>query len=457
MKNYKNEVQSIKIDLINDIKNLCAIPSLNDETTVEENQPFGKACRDALDHMLEIGKRDGFITHDQDGYAGHIDIGSGDEMIGILGHVDVVPADYEGFDSDPFVVVEKDNKLIGRGVADDKGPLLAAYYAAKMVVENNPNLNRKVRIIFGCNEELGSKCVEHYFKHQPYPLCGFTPDAGFPVVYGEKAGCFASIQGNVISTNILSIHAGERVNVVPDICFATLKGSMNQYNISFNTYLKEHKLEGEMFDKGEHVEISIKGKSAHGSTPHLGQNAIVLMCNYLNTIEEHKLVQFVCNYLNNYDASSMNLKHQGEMGEFTLSTGILHYEDNAFQMNIDMRAPHDMDFELLRTTYENLTNENNFKLDLDIGKYLYIDQQSTLIQTLHNAYLDVSNNTQDKPQSVGGGTYAKKMPNCVAFGPQFPGEDNHIHENNESIDIDSLLKATEIYALAIENLLKEEF
>lgn len=154
MIDFKSEVLKIKDQMIEDIKNLCAIPSTQDDSTIAEFAPFGKANRQALDAMLEIGKRDGFDVEDVDGYAGHIDIGEGDETFGILGHLDVVPVNEVGWDSDPFNVIIKDDKLYGRGVADDKGPLLAGYYAAKIINSLNIPTKMKIRVIFGCNEEL---------------------------------------------------------------------------------------------------------------------------------------------------------------------------------------------------------------------------------------------------------------------------------------------------------------
>lgn len=139
--------------------------------------------------MLEIGKRDGFVTYDEHGYAGHIDIGDQEESFGILGHLDVVPVNEVGWNSDPFKVVQVNDKLYGRGVADDKGPLLAGYYAAKIIHDLNLPVKKKIRVIFGCDEERGSSCVAHYFQNNPFPSMGFTPDAEF-LLFMEKKELF---------------------------------------------------------------------------------------------------------------------------------------------------------------------------------------------------------------------------------------------------------------------------
>lgn len=201
--------------------------------TAGENQPYGKACRNALDAMLEIGKRDGFVTYDEHGYAGHIDIGDQEESFGILGHLDVVPVNEVGWNSDPFKVVQVNDKLYGRGVADDKGPLLAGYYAAKIIHDLNLPVKKKIRVIFGCDEERGSSCVAHYFQNNPFPSMGFTPDAEFPVVYGEKGIVRFDIKGDVKKDGLVAMVAGDRVNIVPEKCEAIIEGNHKQYEASF--------------------------------------------------------------------------------------------------------------------------------------------------------------------------------------------------------------------------------
>lgn len=167
MIDFLEEVYKRKNEMIEDIQTLCQIPSVLDETTANEGQPFGIKCREALEAMLEIGKRDGFVCENIDGYAGHIDIGDKEETFGILGHLDVVPCNASGWNTEPYGATLENGKLYGRGVADDKGPLIAGYYAAKIIHELNLPVRMKTRIIFGCNEENGSKCMQYYFTKKP--------------------------------------------------------------------------------------------------------------------------------------------------------------------------------------------------------------------------------------------------------------------------------------------------
>ncbi|MBS5588168.1 MAG: dipeptidase PepV [[Clostridium] spiroforme] len=454
MIDFKSEVLKIKDQMIEDIKMLCAIPSTQDDNTVAEFAPFGKANRQALDAMLKIGKRDGFNTEDVDGYAGHIDIGEGDETFGILGHLDVVPVNKVGWDSNPFEVVIKDDKLYGRGVADDKGPLLAGYYAAKIINSLNLPVKMKIRVIFGCNEELGSRCVKYYFSKKPYPKMGFTPDASFPVVYGEKAGCEFVIEGNVEKGGLIYLSAGNRANIVPETCEAVICGNYKQYIDSYKNFLSMNNLTGDIEEEGNHTKLVLKGKSAHASTPEEGMNAVVYLCKYLATVVDNKLVDFILEYLDDYNGKKLGIDHVGVMGPLTLNLGIISYCKENFKLTLDLRCPHDMDFDNMISRFQTVCANYGFNETHNIGEALYVDPDSKLIQTLHKAYVNVTGDTVNQPQTMGGGTYAKSMPNCVAFGAEFLGEDNLIHGNNENIKIESLLKATEIYCQAIYNLIK---
>ena len=141
---WQKEVEARKEDLLEDLKNLLRVNSERDDSKVTPDAPFGPGPRDALKHMLAYGERDGFKVKNVDNYAGHIDLGEGDETLGIFGHMDVVPAG-DGWDTDPYEPVIKDGKIFARGSSDDKGPSMAAYYAMKIIKELDLKLSKKVR------------------------------------------------------------------------------------------------------------------------------------------------------------------------------------------------------------------------------------------------------------------------------------------------------------------------
>lgn len=456
MIDFKKEVLKIQDQMIADIQQLCRIPSILDEKTAKENQPFGQGCRDALDCMLSIGRRDGFVCKDVDGYAGHIDIGDGEEMIGVLGHLDVVPVNATGWIYPPFSATLHDGILYGRGTSDDKGPTVAAYWAAKLIHDLKLPIKKKIRIIFGCDEESGSRCMKHYFSQEPFPKWAFTPDAGFPVCYGEKSGCMFRINGQVANEQLHLFKAGDRVNIVPEIAVAEISGNIDDYQSSYQSFLANHGLNGSLEQCANGVKLTLIGKSAHASTPDLGKNAIVYLAAYLNQVMTHPLTSWIERYFfEDNHAKRLGFHFIGAMGEITVNLGLLDYRNGSFDLAIDCRCPHDMDFDHMCHQIQRSIEPLDWHETHHIGPYLYVDPQSELIQKLHQAYVEYTGDKNAKPVTMGGGTYAKSMPNtCVAFGMEFPGSPNQIHENNEILRIDELLLGCAIYAKALYELAK---
>ncbi len=453
MIDFKTEILKEKENLINDLAILVSYPSIQDDSTVKENQPFGKANRDVLDAMLEIGKRDGYETVDVEGYAGHIDIGTGEEVFGVLGHLDVVPVNEVGWDSDPFVMKRENEILYGRGVVDDKGALLAGYYACKIIDKMNLDTKLKTRVIFGCNEEMGSKCVKYYFTKMPYPKMGFTPDASFPVVYGEKAMASINISGTVENKGLISMFAGKRANIVPEEVIAIVEGNYKNYLESFTNFLEEYKLSGSCEEEGNHTRLILKGKSAHASMPEEGVNAVVYLAKYLDSQIENDLVKLIVSNLSDYNGKDLNIDLVGQMGPLTMNLGVIGYKDQEATITLDIRAPHEVDFDEMLGKVETTLKPYGLAMEASTTPPLYVDPNSELITKLHQAYQAVTGN-DDEPQAMGGGTYAKSMPNCVAYGVEQQGYDYKIHGNNENVPIDHLMLATEIFCKAIYSLIK---
>ena len=269
-----NEVLKRKEDMLKDIKTLCLIPSTLDESTAADNQPFGKACRDALDAMLEIGKRDGYEVCDVDGYAGHIDVGEGEESFGVLGHLDVVPAlEEDGWTRSPFSPEVRDNKLFGRGSIDDKGPVVASLYAMK-AIKDSCNISKRVRLILGLNEEKGWKCIDYYKEHEEYPVIGFSPDANFPAIFAEKGILSIELKNTFLikGYEILEITTNNNaINVVPKYCSITLKlnleteSDFSKLEASKNNHINLTVLENNI------IKIEAFGTAAHAAHPELGE------------------------------------------------------------------------------------------------------------------------------------------------------------------------------------------
>ena len=255
----------------NMLKDLALIVSYNSVSKADKNSkyPFGETNAKLLDETLKIFSREGLNTKNIDYYAGYGEIGSGEKLIGILAHLDIVPSG-EGWTSDPFTLTFKDGKIFGRGVADDKGPVISALYALKYFKEADIKLDKRVRLIVGCSEETGCQCINYYVKKEGHIDYGFTPDGAFPGIYGEKGLIGGTFLGK--NTKIKDIKGGLVPNAVCSEVYAVFDlYSLNSDKLKeyFNNNQIKYKLERNNYDK-----LTVYGIAAHASTPELGINAI---------------------------------------------------------------------------------------------------------------------------------------------------------------------------------------
>ncbi len=456
--NFRDEVLKRKDELLKDLTKLIQI---NSELTTfdpnRKNAPFGEGCKEALDLMLSIGDRDGFETVNLDGYAGHIEYGNQKEFVGMIGHLDVVPAGND-WTHDPYGAEIHDGKMYGRGTEDDKGPTIAAYYALKILKELNVPLSKRVKLIIGNDEETAWRCMRHYFSVYPEaPVSGFIPDADFPLIYAEKGISRIFVEGEVGNSDILEIHGGFRDNMVPDYATALLEPT-DDYSKLFNTFLKSKGYEGSSSVNNGKVFIKVVGKSAHGSTPQFGENAIDRLFEFF--IENNfsgNLVDLVSNLLiHDYLGKKLGVDYvDSEMGPLTNNFGVINAKDSKYQIHLNLRYPNNVSFDEVVKTLQEKVKPYHATAEVDKHQQLlYKDPNSELVKTLMNVYIKHTNDKEAKPINIGGGTFARAMPNCVAFGPHFLDKPTFIHQKNEFIGIDDLLLATIIYTEALYELTK---
>ena len=242
-----------KTELIENLQVLIKIPSVHAESSVP-NEPFGLNTVKALEYVLDLGKKLGFKTKNIDGYCGYIEFGEGSELIGIVGHLDVVP-EGENWTYPPFDARIEDNKIYGRGAIDDKGPVMASLYAMKAVMdycsENNISINKRVRLILGLNEERDWKCINYYKEHEEIPFIGFSPDADFPCIYAEKGLLspflimdYSNYKNKDIVLSDIDCN-NNPLNVVPKYCSCTISVKNNiDIDFVFHKAARQLKLAG---------------------------------------------------------------------------------------------------------------------------------------------------------------------------------------------------------------------
>lgn len=401
------------------IKNLKEILQINSvENIPKPGMPFGEGPYLALEKSLEILSKNGFTTKNLDGYCGYGDIGQG-ELFGILCHLDVVPAG-DGWIYPPFSATEIDNKIYARGALDDKSPFIAILYAISSLLEEGYTPNKRIRIILGCNEESGWGCMDHYKKHAEMPSIGFSPDADFPVINCEK-GIFHFRFKMQKPKNIISLTAGNAVNMVPDKAICKLSTT---------------------------EEITVLGKSAHGSTPEKGENALLNLLKKLGST--YSALLDIYNKFHSTKGELLGLAiSDKESGDLSINLGTAKTTETEIVFEVDIRHP-------ISYTKDYIVSKLQQSLGYPFEETyyhspLYVPEDSELVTKLLAAYNKVMG-TNSKPIAIGGGTYARVLPMGVAFGPCFPNGNNGIHCPNEYIDLDEYKKCVEIYKEALKSL-----
>ncbi len=432
-------------DMKADLKKLVSFNSVNGNDV----KPFGSTNRQVLECALKMMEEKGLQAHNVDYYAGYSQTGEGDKLIGILAHLDVVPAG-EGWDSDPFDMVEKDGFVYGRGVSDDKGAAVASMYALKYLIDEGYPFRKRVRLILGCNEETGSACIRHYVQKEGQIDYGFTPDGNFPGIYAEKGMFSARIVAK--DSKILDIKGGEASNVVCKKVYVSLP--LNSFDEDkLKAYFDEHRI-GYRMEKDGSVKMTVHGVAAHASMPDLGVNAIshLLEALYAAGFEDPFVDWFHRNFALSVHGELLGFeKIADKVSNTSINFGVIKKENDEIHMSLDMRFPVMSDTE----TVSGLMHIDDGHVHLDrIGKVepLYFDVNTPMIKALKKAYEDVTGDRESEMEAIGGGTYAKAISNCIAFGCEFAGEDNHIHDANEKLDLESFKKQVEIYIEAIKNL-----
>lgn len=451
MMDFYQYVLNNKDQIIQKTKELLAIPSVLDTFNPDSPTPFGEGINEALHYMIDLAKEDGFITKNINNYAAHIEYGSGKEILGVLCHLDVVPTgDVSKWTNNPFTPTIKNNKLYARGASDDKGPTIAAYYALKLLKEIGHEPNKRVRIILGTDEETAWRGIGEYFKTEEMPDLGFAPDASFPLIYGEKGIFSFDITGNVKQDTLLTFKAGDRYNVVPEYAECTLSVDLEE---EFNKHISFNGLKGEV-DNGVY---KVYGKSAHAMQPNLGVNAAFILAEFLNNHIENDYVKYICEYLT-FDHLGEKLSidhHDEEMKDLTMNPAVFNYENGEFKIGVNCRYPIGWDKDSVKINLETSVRKYHFKYKIlnDMPVH-YVEKTDPLVQTLHQAYIKYTDDTETELLTIGGGTYSRALKKAVAFGPNMPGRKDVAHQVDEHLDIEDLLKATAIYMESIYQLTK---
>ena len=473
---YLDRLDSYKDEMIKTLAESVSKASVNsDAVKTQEGEllPFGRGVHDALIHMLETGREMGFETVNDDNYAGHIEYAPAEYdkdsgYFGIVGHLDVVPVG-PGWDGDPFVMRNDGEFLYGRGTSDDKGPVVAALYALKAFKEEGMEPKMPIRLVLGLDEETGDISANHYTENQGHPVMGFTPDADFPLVHGElgiltfdMAQKFSSKPAKE-ELRLTKLEAGVAHNAVPEKAKAVIAGDKANFDEiadKVKTYADESGYEITSKRQGASLVVEATGKAAHGAHPELGLNAASILFEFLGRIgfANEELNDFIAFYNEHigFDLHGERIGCDFEdevSGPLIFNVGMANISEEIANLTICIRYPVSCTSELVLGGIQHTLEGKSVGIVTRVEQSpIYMELEDEMPSAFLKAYIDETGDDKTKPLVIGGGTYAKMFNNILAFGGQFPSDENTMHQANEKFSIDSFMKMARIYAKAIYSL-----
>ena len=440
-------IEDHRTEILEKLSGLIQIPSVLGPP--EADAPFGRDIARALDFTLALCRELGFETTNLDGRIGFADYGEGEEMLGILCHLDVVAVG-EGWSVDPFAGEIVGDKMIARGIQDDKGPVIAAIYGLAAVKRASVAFRRRVRLIFGCDEETQMRCLRHYLDvGERIPELSFSPDAEYPVVNGELHICSAEYQKEYGSS--IRIQAGTAVNAVPGRAEAYIP-------------IKPDALKGEWPDGcqgkleacGEGTLVTMVGKAAHASVPELGKNALQAMLVFLAQqdlpdADRAAVSELVSVFGMTCHGEGVGLDVEDASGRLTLNLGIMKWNEKGYTLDLDIRAPISLEESTIREALIRMLSSFCREIFFRFSRGFYLPDSTELVGSLRKIFIERYGEELPSIQ-IGGGTYARNLPNAVSFGPLMPGKIDECHMTDESMTIEDFVFNVKMMADAIRAL-----
>lgn len=452
----KDYIYSHREEMLETLSRLIAIPSVKGEA--QDGAPFGNEPKRALDEMCGICEDMGYSTAVCENAVGTADLApDGAEVaLGILCHLDVVPAEPENWATDPYTMTEKDGVLYGRGVIDDKGPAVAALFAMNCVRDLGIPLKKGVRLIFGTDEENGSQDMELYAKHEKFPPNVFTPDGSFPVINVEKGMMRSFFSGRYEGGIVRCLRGGSIPNAVPDKAYAEVFAPLREVKAAIDADNSGAQFTAEFIDGCVH--ITADGRSAHASTPESGINAVTALITLINRLANYDSQADMLRGLERIfpcgetDGASVGLKAEDRTGATTLVFSVFEMADGECHGTVDVRFPTCLDLAAVEEKERAALVSAGCSFDSFMGDEPHcVDEDSDFVQSLLRVYERVEGE-KGRCIAIGGGTYVHHIDGGVAFGVERGDTDYHMHGADEFITVDELLKDAVLFAEAIAEI-----
>ncbi|MBR1408380.1 MAG: Sapep family Mn(2+)-dependent dipeptidase [Clostridia bacterium] len=442
-----------------DLVTLIRIPSVTHETG-DPACPFGEPCARVLDAIMRIGNRMGFETRNHEGYcATLLWKGETEEEIGIFAHLDVVP-EGTGWTGDPYEPILLHDKLIARGSSDDKGPALSALYALLYLKESGYRPRHSIRFFFGVNEEAGMKDIDYYVEHMPMPAFSFTPDASFPVCYGEKGILGVRAKFDLRGSVLRSFVSGVASNAVPAHAEALLSVPFARVSAALSGLP-----DIEVAEEAQGCRVIAHGIAAHAAFPEGSRSAQVILCQALLRLPDldekaRRFANACCSlFADTYGAGLGVPLEDAVSGKLTHVGGMVLFADGEAEQDINIRYPVTADRDAMKAAITSCLEGCGFTgVTMKDSAPSYVDKDSPAVVRLTQIANRVLG-TDLPPFTMGGGTYARHLRNAVGYGPGLRGTESEFgpsrgkgHQPDEYVTYKKLKDGFAVYAEAIPAL-----
>ena len=451
-------IQANEESLIRETIQLVAIPSLKAPAT--EKYPFGPACAQALDHALALADSYGFPTENQDYYYGSCLLkgSEGKKELALVCHLDIVPATEDNWKRPPFEGYVENGYIVGRGSTDNKGPTIAALYVLRFLKEQGITLKNDLRLIFGCDEESGSADMVYYAEHAPrLPAFALVPDGPFPICYAEKGRCECTASIDLGGKTLLRFSAGDVANTTPGRATADLAGITLE---AAKAALPADKLKLEPMEG--FLRVTATGLSKHTSTPEGAIDAAhalaaALAASGLLDAPAQAAMAGLAAFSSDYYGQGLGIAFEDDiLGKLTHSCSVVRTEGTRLVVSCDIRYPVLALWETLRDNLRSTLGKAGYSLDAfsnNAPNYMPTDTPEVQqLCAIANEQMGISL----PPATMGGGTYARKLPRAVAYGPSrpdlvkpFPPGHGWAHQVDEGVRIANLTDQIRVYVPAL--------